>query len=230
MLNVGNDTKLRQGDKVTGIKCAVSEQDGVVTLKPDNTDEAAVVVSSGNTVTPQTVTASELADAPAGYVSRLIRINGMNVKDAEAGDVFEKGMAYTLTDGVTDITLELQDGCGLEEEEIPTEKINVTGISLAATKASIAPRSAEDVEREKAPVVHDTAQMPYSQSFDNENGDYDGTSSLPEGWQSTGTMPFVTANMTALPAPTGEYYMITGESSAIRDERAYTPFFDMKAA
>ena len=72
----------------------------------------------------------------------------------------------------------------------------------------------------------EVCELPYSQSFD-EAADYDGTSSVPKGWLSTGTKPFVTANMDALKAEDGTYYLISVESDAKRDERVYTPFFRM---
>lgn len=83
---------------------------------------------------------------------------------------------------------------------------------------------AETEEPEEKVVV----ELPYSQSFDNENGDYPGDTFLPNGWLATGTMPFVTANSNDMPAVTGTYYMVADESPAARDEYAYTPYFDLK--
>ncbi len=68
-------------------------------------------------------------------------------------------------------------------------------------------------------------ELPYSQSFDNENGDYDGQHYVPDGWLATGTSPFVTANISDLEAKDGTYYAIAPESSIARDDRLYTSFF-----
>lgn len=70
-------------------------------------------------------------------------------------------------------------------------------------------------------------ELPYSQSFDNENEDYDGKSFVPNGWLSTGTSPFVTASMDAVSAVDGTYYLIAPESMVKRDDRLYTPFYKM---
>ena len=70
-------------------------------------------------------------------------------------------------------------------------------------------------------------ELPYSQSFDNENEDYDGKSFVPNGWLSTGSSPFVTANMDAINAFDGKYYLIAPESAVKRDDRLYTPFYKM---
>lgn len=71
---------------------------------------------------------------------------------------------------------------------------------------------------------------PYLESFDNENDNYLGDSYVPQHWFSTGTVPFVTAYLDALPAHTGTYYAIAaGDGTNIRDERLYTPFFMLEA-
>lgn len=73
-------------------------------------------------------------------------------------------------------------------------------------------------------------ELPYSQSFDNENGDYDGsTEFVPHGWLATGTYPFRTANITDLEAKDGTYYVVAPESSVARDDRLYTSFFLLHA-
>lgn len=81
-------------------------------------------------------------------------------------------------------------------------------------------------ELEPDPENEGEALMPpYSESFDNENENYDGTTNVPALWLTTGTKPFMTANMTELPAKTGTYYIITPDAIELRDERLYTPFF-----
>ena len=70
---------------------------------------------------------------------------------------------------------------------------------------------------------------PHTESFDNENDNYEGTTNVPTGWFTTGSIPFVTANINELPAHTGTYYLITNERTSVRDERIYTPFFMLEA-
>lgn len=72
--------------------------------------------------------------------------------------------------------------------------------------------------------------LPYLESFDNENDNYPGDSFLPQYWYATGTAPFATANIDGLPAHTGTYYAIAlGDGQTERDERLYTPFFNLEA-
>ncbi len=100
-----------------------------------------------------------------------------------------------------------------------------------AAKADTIPAATLTPAAHRAPVLDDgktEAKLPYTQSFDNEHSDYDGTSYLPAGWLTTGTTPFVTASIAELRALTGTYYMISPESTIARDERAYTPFFLME--
>lgn len=84
-----------------------------------------------------------------------------------------------------------------------------------------------------APIVNPddkvVCELPYSQSFDNENNDYDGTTYVPGGWLSTGTSPFLTASMNELEAKDGTYYAIAPESTVARDDRLYTAYFHLEA-
>lgn len=76
----------------------------------------------------------------------------------------------------------------------------------------------------------DALMPPYLESFDNENDNYTGDSYVPQHWFSTGSVPFITANVASLPAHTGTYYAIApGDGTTTRDERLYTPFFMLEA-
>lgn len=74
----------------------------------------------------------------------------------------------------------------------------------------------------------DCQELPYLENFSDAEH-YDGQSYLPIGWHSTGTTVWLTANLSALPAADGEYYMIAYHSEYERDENAYTPFFNLEA-
>lgn len=103
---------------------------------------------------------------------------------------------------------------------------NVYAGSFCETRSAAATVTADDELEQPDGVV---CELPYSQSFDNENNDYDGKSFVPTGWLSTGTSPFVTAEMESLSAVDGTYYAIAPESSVKRDDRLYTPFFKLEA-
>ena len=98
--------------------------------------------------------------------------------------------------------------------------VGLDDIELSTTKKGGS--TGEEDDRE-------AVDLPYSQSFDNENKDYDGKHYVPNGWLSTGTMPFVTAYTDAMPAKDGSYYLIANESTSARDERLYSPYFTMEA-
>ena len=72
-------------------------------------------------------------------------------------------------------------------------------------------------------------ELPYSQSFDNENGDYDGQHFVPNGWMATGTSPFITSSYDELKAKDGEWYLVAPESTVGRDDRLYTAYFKLEA-
>lgn len=71
-------------------------------------------------------------------------------------------------------------------------------------------------------------ELPFSENF-SDPSHYDGSGYLPIGWSSTGTTVWRTAAFDNIPAVDGEYYMVAPESRSERDERAYTPFFNLKA-
>ena len=219
---------LAAGDKVKDVSCTVAVKDGAATLTLNA--QAIAPTESGVALPATPVTIAELAAAPATYFGKLIALDGVRLQNVEAGDVFEEDMEYTLADesGNTAALRVFAEGA-LLDEEAPTEKLKVTGVATSATAAEIAPRSFDDLEKYKETIQHPTKEMPYQQSFDNENEDYDGSSQLPTGWASTGNVPFVTANVNELLAHGGTYYMITPDSNAPRNERTYTPFFDMEA-
>lgn len=70
-------------------------------------------------------------------------------------------------------------------------------------------------------------ELPFAENFSDATH-YDG-GYLPAGWSTTGTTIWRTASTTNLPAYSGEYYMISPESQQSRDEKAYTPFFNLQA-
>lgn len=70
--------------------------------------------------------------------------------------------------------------------------------------------------------------LPYSQSFDNENGDYDGQHYVPNGWMAVGTSPFITSNYDELKAKDGTWYLVAPESYYSRDDRVYTSYFKLE--
>ncbi len=76
--------------------------------------------------------------------------------------------------------------------------------------------------------LSDCIDLPYLEDFN--GGNYDGTSYLPIGWNSTGSVTWVTSSHNAVPAVEGEYYMVAPHNTeSERDDRAYTPFMNLEA-
>lgn len=223
------ETSYKVGDKVTAFEGTVeTDEYGVLTLTPAE-GKTGETLSEDNAVATPSVTLAELLASPADYVSELVKVSGLSFKDTEDGDVFEEGTAYTVTDGASESGFSLFSGSDLADTAIPTADFDLVALVVPGETLTLMPRSAADITEAQVPVVHETQPLPYLQSFDNTDGDYDGTSYLPIGWTATGTVPFITAYDSDLSAATGTYYMVTSESSTVRDEVAYTPFFDLKA-
>lgn len=87
---------------------------------------------------------------------------------------------------------------------------------------------AEDIVGSVNDEGYYVAHLPYSETFDNFTGNYDGKSMLPNGWIASGDEPFRTAKSSSREAHTGTYYLVTIETTAPRLERAYTPFFQVE--
>ena len=72
--------------------------------------------------------------------------------------------------------------------------------------------------------------VPYYNTFDNYDGDYNGSTYLPKGWLSVGNMPFFTANINGVDAVTGTYYLVAEQSDMNnRNDVLFTPFFRLSA-
>lgn len=223
------ETSYNIGDKLTAFEGTVGKDEyGTLTLTPAE-GKTVEKLSENNAIATPSATLAELLASPASYVSELVKVSGLYFKDTEDGNAFEEGTAYTVTDGTNECNFSLIAGSNLADTAIPTTYFDLVALVVPGQTLALTPRFEADITEALTPVEHETQPLPYLQSFDNTDGDYDGTSYLPKGWTATGTTPFVTAYDSDLPAATGTYYMATGESSSVRDEMAYTPFFDMKA-
>lgn len=90
----------------------------------------------------------------------------------------------------------------------------------------------DDPQKELEPndeYLADCVDLPYMEDFSDPTH-YDGTSYLPKGWHSTGTVTWRTANLPAVEAHAGDYYMVADHNTTgERDDKAYTPFFNLTA-
>ncbi|MEP5255743.1 MAG: T9SS type A sorting domain-containing protein [Winogradskyella arenosi] len=112
------------GDGMTGVTGTLSEYVGVLQFTP--TEDVAAASSTGNTVTPISISASEFAVNGEAYESRLITVT--DVMFSETGN-FESLTNYTLTDGADATTARTSfSDEDLIGSAIPTTLSNVTGL------------------------------------------------------------------------------------------------------
>lgn len=213
------------GDILTGFEGPVIDDITVPSLIPSSMGS---VVSSGNDVTPTAVTISEWMADPRAYTARLLKIKDVYFDDVEPGDVFSTGQYKLYDTAGKSFYFKPVPLTDVIDSAIPTEMLDVVGVSDSAGACLLRPRSVDDL-LEAAPVItHHVVSLPHFQTFDNLDNDYDGTSYLPDGWTCSGSVPFITAAYNNLEAVTGTYYMVSPESSSNRDEKAYSAFFQME--
>ncbi|MFN7044233.1 MAG: lamin tail domain-containing protein [Flavobacterium sp.] len=92
-------TPMTNGDAISGLKGQASLFSGVLQLLPL---ENATIASSGNTVTPQVVTAADIIANVETYESELVQINNATFTTADGTIAFAASTNYNMNDG-TDI-------------------------------------------------------------------------------------------------------------------------------
>lgn len=224
-----NISNIKAGDKISAQFFGLQkEDDGLLTVLA--LTESLNVISSGNEVEAQAVTLKKLAAAPADYVNELVWVREVTTDVTEA--TFSAS-PVTITDG-TEAQLAPFAGTDVIGSDKPASLFNLTGIATCDTLAIVAPRSTNDIEVivfEPNPDNYSAAvEVPYFNTFDNYDNDYDGTTVVPANWKSVGSSPFFTAFITGLSAVTGTYYIVADESADDnRDDRLYTPLFRLTA-
>lgn len=224
---VDNINDVKVGDKVSSMFAMVQQDvDGLTVI---SLNESLNIVSNDNVVEPKYVTLKKLATNAADYVNELVRVREVSMADAATTFSAE---GNEITDGAKGCVAQFE-----ESEVIGTAApavFNLVGIVTCDTAAVVAPRSVYDIEEifmEPNPENYSSAyELPYFNTFDNYDNDYDGTTVVPAGWKSVGSSPFFTANINGVSAVTGSYYIVADESADDeRDDRLYTPLFRMVA-
>lgn len=224
-VSVANVAGVKEGDKVSSFYATAQKGENGLTVVA--LDAALKVVSSDNVVTPKQVTLKKLAANAAYYANMLVRVREVSMTGATF--VAE---GNTINDGAEGLVLPFEESSVVGTSA--PETFNLIGIALSETAAVVAPRSVYDVEEiwlEPNPENYSSAyELPYYNTFDNFDNDYDGTNVVPMGWKSVGSSPFFTAAINGLKAVTGTYYIVADESvDNERDDRLYTPMFRMTA-
>ena len=115
------------GDMITGLKGYTEEVNGVLRLVPFV--DSGVIASTGNTITVQVVTISELNNDPDTYESTLVKLENVSFVDADGTATFSNGTNYNLTDGSFTIPMRTEFYGVFTGEVIPSGTIDVTGVS-----------------------------------------------------------------------------------------------------
>ncbi|WP_458628549.1 T9SS type A sorting domain-containing protein [Winogradskyella sp. PC D3.3] len=133
---------LNIGDGITGLKGQLTEFNGTLQFIP--TANITSASSTGTTLTPIVISASELINNGENYESRLITLNNVTFEDT---GVFVDNTNYNVADG-TDVTI-ARVAFGDEDligTAIPTTASSITGLGgQYGTEYQIFPRYASDI-------------------------------------------------------------------------------------
>jgi hypothetical protein len=148
-------TTMVAGDAISGLKGQTSLFNGVLQLLPV---ENATVASSGNTITPQVVTAADIAANIEMYESELVQVNNASFTAADGTVVFVTNTNNTLNDGSDIIFRTMFADADYIGQVIPSGAANrVLLVAEFNGTAQVVARSLADVNLS-------------SSSFDNING------------------------------------------------------------
>lgn len=113
------------GDGITNITGQLVEEDGVLKFVP-NSDPGAPT-STGNTLTPQIVTLTQLANAPADYDAELIQVIEASVGNSDPTWIINTAYPLTTVDGAFDFRTSFHDADYIGDQ-LPTTTVDITGI------------------------------------------------------------------------------------------------------
>ena len=138
-------TAYNEGDGVTGLKgMLVSTNSGLLFLA---TADPGVASSTGNVVTPETVTLADLVANIGDYEAELVLVSNATIADYDSGDgTFQTGKNYPLTDASGASTLRTNFyGADYIGEALPTEAMDyVCIVGSYNGAAQVTPRNAAD--------------------------------------------------------------------------------------
>ncbi|HET8839511.1 MAG TPA: T9SS type A sorting domain-containing protein [Flavobacteriaceae bacterium] len=116
------------GDGISSITGELSEFDGVLQFVPES--DAGAPTSTGNTLTPQTVTVTDLANNPADYDAELVQVMDATVTSNDSGiTTWVVGTVYNLStnNGSYEFRTSFYDADYIDQD-LPSTPLNITGI------------------------------------------------------------------------------------------------------
>lgn len=132
------------GDGVSGLTGTLSSYDGLLQFTPIS--DAGAASSTGNVITPATLTLANLSAEAESYESQLVKVEGVTATGNDGETTFINGKIYTLTQG-TDTFPMRTTFYSFSGEDLPNSAFNLEGIinERSGVGLHLAPRSFSDV-------------------------------------------------------------------------------------
>lgn len=116
------------GDGISNITGELSEFNGILQFVPES--DAGAPTSTGNTLTPQTVTVTDLTNNPGDYDAELVQIMDATVTSNDSGiTTWVVGTVYNLStdNGAYEFRTSFYDADYIDQN-LPSTPLNITGI------------------------------------------------------------------------------------------------------
>lgn len=121
-------TSYNAGDGLSNIVGKLSSYGSVLQLVP--TTDYGTAGSTGNSISTQTVTITDLNTNLNTYESEWVKITGVTFADADGTKVFEAGKNYNISDGTNTLVFRTNfSGADYIGQIIPTSTASITGIA-----------------------------------------------------------------------------------------------------
>lgn len=136
-------TKVKVGDKLTNVYFQVNKSLNIFYMTP-LVEDFYTVVSSGNTITPEVYTLSDLKDYPT-KANMLVTVKNVSFSNVEDGATFSTS-GLDISDATGTGRTKHFAGTNLIGTAIPTDNVTLTGIATSASAAVIGLRSLDDIQ------------------------------------------------------------------------------------
>jgi hypothetical protein len=139
-------TVLAQGDKITSLEGTLGYFSGVLQLVPKKA--TVTVVSTGNNITPASMTLASYVANHIAFQSMLIKLTNVWFPAADGSAMFAAATNYTLTEGTNNIEFRTFNATetDIDGMVIPVQHLDLTGIGgLNGTAVQIYSRTIADL-------------------------------------------------------------------------------------
>ena len=132
------------GDGVSGLTGTLSSYNGLLQFTPIS--DAGAASSTGNVITPVTLTLGDLSAGAESYESQLVKVEGVTATGNDGETTFINGKIYTLTQGADTFPMRTTF-YNFSGEDLPTSAFDLEGIinERSGVGLHLAPRSYSDL-------------------------------------------------------------------------------------